>query len=61
MPGRTILDDMLAEAANDKQDQRNRDFGDQDFKEWARRWTEAKRRGGVDREVDWYANRGRYR
>jgi hypothetical protein len=61
MPGRTILDDALAETAEDKQRHRDREFGDKEFKEWARRWTEAKRRGGVDREVDWYANNHRAR
>jgi hypothetical protein len=57
MPGRTILDDMLAEAVEDKRDQRDRDVGDQDFREWARGY--AKRQ---DREIEWYANnRRRYR
>jgi hypothetical protein len=59
MPSRTILDDALTETAEDKRRQRDRDYGDQDAKEWARKWTEAKRRGGIDREIDWYANNRR--
>jgi hypothetical protein len=59
MPGRAILDDTLAETAEDRQRQRDRDYGDKELKEWGRKWTEAKRRGGVDREIDWYANNNR--
>jgi hypothetical protein len=61
MPGRTILNDALEQTVDDKRRLRDGDFGDKDLKEWARRWTEAKRRGGVDREIDWYANNHRAR
>jgi hypothetical protein len=59
MQGRTILDDALEQTVEDKRRRRDRDFGDRDVKEWGRKWTEAKRRGGVDREIDWYANNNR--
>jgi hypothetical protein len=59
MPGRTILDDTPEQTAEDKRRYRDREFGDKEVKDWGRKWIEAKRRGGVDREVDWYANNNR--
>jgi hypothetical protein len=59
MPARTLLDDTINEVAEDRRRQRERDFGDKDAKEWARKWMEAKRRGGIDREIDWYSNNNR--
>jgi hypothetical protein len=62
MPSRTILDDALEETAEDKRRHHDREFGDREVEEWGRKWLEARRRGGVDRETDWYANnRRRYR
>jgi hypothetical protein len=61
MPARTILDDALEQTAEDKRRQRDRDFGDKDFEAWARGWMDAKRRGGEDRETEWYANNRRQR
>jgi hypothetical protein len=59
MPGRTLLDEALEQTAEDKRREYDRKFGDRDAKEWGRKWIEAKRRGGVDREIDWYANNTR--
>jgi hypothetical protein len=59
MPSRTILDDTLEQTAEDKRRHRDREFGDKEVKDWGRKWLEAKRRGGVDREIDWYANNNR--
>jgi hypothetical protein len=61
MPARTLLDDALEQTATDKQRRRDLEFGDSDFKQWARGWLEAKRCGGDDREANWYANSRRYR
>jgi hypothetical protein len=54
MSGWTLIDQAMAEAVEDRQRQRDRDHGDADTEAWGRRWLEAKRRGGEDRELDWY-------
>jgi hypothetical protein len=61
MPARTILDDTLAETAADKERLFDDRYGEQRLKEWGRGWIEAKRRGGEDKEANWYANNRRYR
>jgi hypothetical protein len=59
MPSRTLLDDALEQTADDKRRFRDREFGDKEVKEWGRKWLEAKRRGGEDRETNWYAHNNR--
>jgi hypothetical protein len=54
MPARTLLDDMLADAERDREEEFDRTQGPQATAEWGRRWLEAKRRGGEDPELDWY-------
>jgi hypothetical protein len=60
MPARTLFDDFQKETAEDKRREDDRVNGDRRLKEWGRRWAEVRRRGGVDREQDWYANNRRY-
>jgi hypothetical protein len=62
MPPRTLLDDALAQAAEDRQRERDRqNEREESVQAWGRRWLEARRRGGEDREANWYANNRRYR